>query len=476
MKGNIEKAKEKLVELLGKERVSDSPDVLYIYSQDMTENEPSFPDMVVIPQKREEVQEIVKIASEFKIPLVPFVTGNNVGGLTIPERGGIIVDMKRMKGIEVNEEEMYMVLEPGVTFGELRVHLERNHPSLIYSYPLAPPYTSVLMNALLDGLNNLSTRYGAMSEWIQGLEVVLSDGSVAKIGAPAVSTSWFSRAPLPDLSGLFISWQGTTGIVTKGALMLLPALPFRKRFLVLTHSYSSAYHLIMALSRKRAFDEIAGFSWVAGKTFFLREGTVKKSEDDPEFLLFVEMSGSSEEEVRVKEKIFNNALKEVEPARELEGPLDVELMVKFFPEYTKFSEFPTTLDFLLDRGGGLTWIGSYGPSKKWKEGAEGGSKVLEGFGFPPLLVARSMKEGHYQVLRFIIPFRRHEPEERKKVRECLKALAEFLLEIGYIPYKMPAWLAPLVWEKADPGYVELLKKIKKTMDPDGIMNPGKLGL
>jgi len=440
----------------------------------MTENEPSMPDIVVLPEKFEEVVEIVKIANEFKIPLVPFVTGNNVGGLTIPERGGIVMDMKRMKKIEVDEEDMYMVVEPGVTFGELKAYLDKNHPSLIYSYPLAPPYTSVLANALLDGLNNLSTRYGAMSEWIQGLEVVLPDGTVARIGGKAVSESWFSRAPLPDLCGLFISWQGTTGVVTKGALMLIPALPFRKRFLILTYTYSSAYTLIMKYSRMRAFDEIAGFSWVAGKMFFLREGRIEKSNDDPEFMLFVEMSGNSEEEIKVKERLLKEVIKDMKD--EVEEPLDVELMVKTFPEYSKFSEFPTTLDFLLDRGGGLTWVGSYGPGKRWVEGAEGASKVLESFGFPPLLVARSMKEGHYQVLRFIIPFKRYDKEEKKRVRECLKSLAECLLDKGYVPYKMPSWLAPIVWERTDKGYLELMKKIKIAIDPSGIMNPKKLGL
>ncbi len=378
--------------------------------------------------------------------------------------------------MEVDEDEMFAVVEPGVTFGEMKAYLDKNHPSLIYSYPLAPPYTSVLANAILDGLNSLSTRYGAMSEWIHGLEVVLPDGTIAKIGGRAVSDSWFSRAPLPDLCGLFISWQGTTGVVTKGALMLIPKLPFRKRFLILTYNYPSAYNLIMKYSRMRIFDEIAGFSWVAGKMFFLREGKIEKSNDEPEFMLFVEFSGNSQEEIKVKEKLMKGVFKKIERSDNIEEPLDLELMLKTFPEYSKFSEFPTTLDFLLDRGGGLTWVGSYGPNKSWVEGAEGGSRILEKFGFPPLLVARSMKEGHYQVLRFIIPFKKYDENEKKRVKECLRVLSEFLLKIRYVPYKMPSWLAPIVWERTDKGYLELLKKIKTSIDPNGIMNPGKLGL
>ncbi len=82
----INKAKEKLLSILEKEKVNADPEVLYIYSSDMTENEPSMPDIVVLPETLEDVIETVKIANEFKIPLIPFATGNNVGGLTIPEK------------------------------------------------------------------------------------------------------------------------------------------------------------------------------------------------------------------------------------------------------------------------------------------------------------------------------------------------------------------------------------------------------
>lgn len=469
----IDEALRKIEGIVGKKRVSTSPEVLYVYSYDMTENEPSMPDMVVLPETTEEVSEIVKVAYELEIPVIPFSTGNNVGGLTIPERGGIIVDLKRMKKIEVNPEDKYVIVESGVSFGELKAYLDENHPDLIYSYPLAPPYTSVLANALLDGLNNLSTRYGAMSEWIQGLEAVLGDGTIVRTGACAVSETWFGRAPLPDLSGLFISWQGTTGIVTKGALSLIPKLPFRKRVLIMTYNYETAWMLIEKASRTRSFEEIAGFSYVAGKMLMARGSKIEKSEDDPEFFAFIEFSGNTKKEIDVKEEVLSMILKNIEKEGGIfDSPVDVDTLARIYPDYSKFAELPTTLDFLLEKGG-LTWIGSYGPSKTWLKGVKGAENILTKWGFPPFLVARSMKEGHYQVIRYIITFDRTNKEEVKRVRKCLEELAEFLLDVGYIPYKAPSWAARIITQRAHPGFYELMKRIKRTLDPKGIMNPGK---
>ncbi|MHA1688036.1 MAG: FAD-binding oxidoreductase [Promethearchaeota archaeon] len=87
-----EEIHDKLVEIFGKSNVSDKQADLYPYSYDMTESKPHMPDFVVIPENKEQLIELVKYCNEKIIPLVPYITGNNVGGLTIPERGGIIVD------------------------------------------------------------------------------------------------------------------------------------------------------------------------------------------------------------------------------------------------------------------------------------------------------------------------------------------------------------------------------------------------
>ncbi|MHA1293403.1 MAG: FAD-binding oxidoreductase, partial [Promethearchaeota archaeon] len=84
----------------------------------MTESKSGLPDFVVIPENVDQLVKLVKFCNTNAIPIVPYITGNNVGGLTIPEKGGIIVDFgkKMNKILYINENMMYALLEPGVTF------------------------------------------------------------------------------------------------------------------------------------------------------------------------------------------------------------------------------------------------------------------------------------------------------------------------------------------------------------------------
>jgi len=138
----------------------------------------------------------------------------------------------------------YEKVEPGVTFGHVKAKLDRDHPHLRYAYPLSPPFTSVVANALLDGLTNMSNRHGSMAEWINTMEVVMPYGEVAVVGGGAVSPFWYGRVPLPDIAGLFISWQGTTGIITKMSLQLYPKYAHRKRWFVLAYDVDAFFTMV----------------------------------------------------------------------------------------------------------------------------------------------------------------------------------------------------------------------------------------
>ncbi|MHA1293042.1 MAG: FAD-binding oxidoreductase, partial [Promethearchaeota archaeon] len=171
---NIEKTEvlDELIKIFGKNNVTDKPHDLYPYSYDMTEAEPHMPDFVVIPENVEQIVKLNRYCNQYSIPIVPYTSGNNVGGLTIPQYGGIICDMgkKMNKIVKINDSLMYAILEPGVTFGQLEAYLKKYHPNLKYGYAYAPPYASVVSNVLLSGLTNLSCSYGGMADWINGLE------------------------------------------------------------------------------------------------------------------------------------------------------------------------------------------------------------------------------------------------------------------------------------------------------------------
>src|SRR2546421_12340379 len=87
------------------------------YSQDVSENPRGWPDLVVVPGSAGEVIELVRLADRDAVPITPVVAGYNVGGLAIPQAGGIVLDLKSLDRIvELDREAMYVVVEPGVTF------------------------------------------------------------------------------------------------------------------------------------------------------------------------------------------------------------------------------------------------------------------------------------------------------------------------------------------------------------------------
>ena len=289
----------KLIEIFGSLNVTKKTVDLYPYSYDMTECKAHMPDFIVLPENNDQLVKLVKFCNVNSIPIVPYISGNNVGGLTIPEEGGIIIDFgKRMnKILYINENMMYALLEPGVTFGQLYKFLEEFHPDLRYSYPYAPPYAGVVGNAILSGMNNMSCKLGSMGDSINGLEVIMANGTIARIGScfygngEADKDSWWSRYPMPDLMGLFINWQGMTGLITKCAVQLWPNPRFKKTYLAIVFGLKNIALVMKEAGRTEVVDDISAVSTeVVKMAVEIPEPT--KIEGEPDFAALFPISVS----------------------------------------------------------------------------------------------------------------------------------------------------------------------------------------
>lgn len=473
-KTGLETATAKLIEHLGKGKVFTDEATLLEYSEDMTEIPGALPDVVVKAVSVEEIQYVLRIANQHRIPVVPRVANTNLGGLAIPEWGGIVLDLSNMNRIlEVNEEDMYMVIEPGVSWADVRRHLDQHYPTLRFGYSLSPPETSVLCNCLLDGLTNLSLKYGSVSHWINGVEAVLPTGEVVCTGSSVFSRFWCTNSSVPNLTGLFVNFQGTTGIVTKLAVQLFPKPKFRKRMFILAYDVDKTFSFIKRLAREDICDDCGGLSWPVGKMLFGEAQPLYHDPDEPLFFIYLDVSHNFENIFHAKLEAIRGLLSEhrKEGAR-FEDPFDVTNIVALEPAFQKFADFPTRLDFLLDRGG-LTWIGTYGPTSQWEIGVKRGMEIMMKHGFPPTVVTRPMMGGHFGVLRFITVFDKRNAEEVQRVTALNTELCDIVIDKGFIPYKTPVWVLKRHRDKINANFLALLKKIKATIDPNNIMNPGK---
>lgn len=471
--------KERLESIVGSQFVSSASGDLFIYGSDMTENAPRSPSFVVMPENADEIQMIVGLANELLVPLVPFVTGQSVGGLTIPQvDGAVIVDLKRMNRIlEVDEEAMYMLVEPGVTFGHVRAYLDEHHPNLRYTYPIAPPYTSVVANALLQGLCDLSSVRGAMADFINGLEAVLPTGEVVRVGSGVSGHSnWFGRYPLPDLVGLFSGWQGMTGIVTKMSLKLWPKKPIIEHFALFTFGEEDTVGLVKQIARTDVVEDLDCMSLTIVKGLMGLTPPIQALEGEPDYATLIAISANTESEFKEKATQLSEVVEKDRKRDPRVALVPWDLIGKLMgDEARQWIDFPSDSFKPLAQYDGVTWMGTYIHPAKWGEALKRGRAIVERHSFELMAFLKSMDSLHFAEFKFIIRFPKN-AETIARVRSCNSELLEMALSLGAIPYKTPVWSAKKLHEHIDPEYVRLVKHIKETLDPNDIMNPGRWGL
>jgi FAD/FMN-containing dehydrogenase len=461
--------------IVGSDFVTTSRADLYIYSQDLTQAPPMWPDIAVLPGTLEELRAVVHLANREKIAVTPYVAGGNIGGLAIPQRGGILLDLKRMDRIvEVNETDMYAVVEPGVTFGHIKAHLDKHHPGLVYTYAFSPPSTGIIANSILQGLDNLSFRYGAASHWVTGLEVLLATGELVKIGSCSISKTWQSIAPFPELAGLFLGWQGATGVITKMAVSLWPKPNHSSALHFQFMDLEGAYEFLRVISRTRIPDDLIGTSFALGKVSRIAMEHKKASlypaltrgPDEPEFTTSVEVSGNTPGELDAKLRVIDEVVRgELRHVR-LNAPP---------PTPSTSARFPMQTLPVLSSGGGLTWVGCYGPMSRWLETVRRGCALQDKYDISRSCYTRVMNEGHFVGLRWMLPFDKGDPDMVRRVSDLCAEQLDLVLEMGYVPYKTPLWAIEKIETRAGADWVNLHRRVKKMLDPNDIFNPGRWG-
>ena len=469
---NNSKLISELKNAIGERYVSDRPEIKYLYHYDFITAEPEGKcDIVIIPGSAEEVQEIVKIANRYKIPLVAWVSGINFGSIATPRRGGIVVDLRRLNRVlEVNEDDMYAVIEGGITWADLQGYLEMNHPDLRAGITWSPPGTGVIPSCLCYGMFDLGMIGGSGAEFINGLEVVLGSGELVKVGSCSLSNYWYGRQPLPDLAGLFIGWEGTTGVVTKASIKLWPKLPFREDYTGIGLTVDDSYPTLLKLSKAGLgiCDILCiNFGWGQSIQELYEKNAVMDAikENMPDFISVITTQAYTEKQHEAQCEAIKNICKEGK-IRLLSASDGVETVKPPPIQYWNFWNFT--------RGGGGQWIGSYCSTRDVVKYYNISRKICLKYGKPPQFYSRILFGGHYVVARSNVNFNKNDPKDIEIARKILKEIHDEVQKLdGVVMYKPPLWAVQCYKDKTLPSTTELINKIKKILDPNNIMNPGQ---
>lgn len=194
--------------MLGEHRVTDNLTTREQHSKDESYHPPHLPDVVVFPESRDEVIQVMKFADRHQIPVTPFGVGSSLEGHVIPSKGGISLDLQQMNRIlEIRPEDFQVRVQPGVTRTQLNQQLKKYG----LFYPVDPGADATIGGMVATNASGTtSVRYGVTRDQVLELEVVLADGRVLQTGSGAAKSS--SGYHLP---GLFVGSEGTLGVFTE---------------------------------------------------------------------------------------------------------------------------------------------------------------------------------------------------------------------------------------------------------------------
>jgi len=480
--------KVKLQETVGPEHFYDDPEVLGTYSKDFSLLPPGVPNYVVKPKTTEEVQKVIKLANEQLLPVVPVSSAVHFHGATIPKQGGIVLDLTRMNQIlEVDELNRRIRVEAGVTWEQITSELEKRGFRIMM--PLLPhPLRSVVTDYLEREVpTNTVYDYG---EPLQSMEVVWPTGEIFRTGSASVTGYPDSPSKGANPSGPGLDFyrflqgaQGTMGVVTWANLKIEYLPKIDKILFAAAREFNNAIDFLYRVLRLRLGQEclllnntnlaaIVAEDWP--KDFEKLRASL------PPWTLILVISGMQrrpEEKIQYEEETLSKILKNEFPKIRLGDSLPgfPHLGKKLLPMLRK--PWPKEVTYWKNRYKGayqsLFFITKPVLASKFVNKVE---EVAVRHGYPIgdiggyLQPIEHNRACHLEFNFFYDPANYSEVE---KVRSLYREAAQVLLNEGALFTRPYGELAKLVYDRAT-GYTMVLRRVKKTFDPNNIMNPGNL--
>jgi D-lactate dehydrogenase (cytochrome) len=443
--------------IVGAERLSVGSSELDLHARDESFHESHRPEIVLWPQSAHEISEILEYANEQLISVTPWAAGTSLEGNPIPLYGGIVLDLRQMdRVIEIRPDDLQATVEPGLDF----VALNKRLRSFGLFFPPDPGATATLGGMVANDAKGIrAIKYGSTGDHVLKLEIVLPSGQIIQVGSHALrSSSGY------DLKSLFIGSEGTLGVFTQITLKLagIPA-----EYLAAIAGFDSLDEATPAVAKIiQTGLQPAALELLDAETVRL-VNRFKQLELAEVPTLFMEFQGSSraalEEDLQIVEAIcreqrclqFQAGLGRAERDRLWEGRYSVHDAIR--------AGYPRRAAIVVDVA---VPISCYPEIVRCAQNALERSSLIG-----PTFGHAGAGNLHVEIL-----YQSESQAERERAHAANEAIVLRALElggtatgehgigIGKIPFMAREHGASL----------ELMKSVKRLIDPNNIMNPGKL--
>ena len=458
---NLQTTIKAITAIVGPGRVSVTEADLSQHARDQSDHPACPPDIVAWPKTTAEVSAIISHANSVGLPVVAWGAGTSIEGNPIPVRGGIVLDFREMNQIlEIHQNDFQVTVQPGVLYKDMNKTLAR------YGLFFAPDPGA---NASIGGMiaNNAAgirtVKYGATKDNVLALEVVKADGQVLRTGSRSVKQSAGY-----DLTRLFVGSEGTLGIVTGATLKLAP-LP--EHFSAVTAAFPSVnnaaeavYSIIGAGLGPAALELLDTNTAAALNT---EEGI--NLADSPN--LFMEFNGASEaalsEELKMVEEICNECR-----CQKFQAGVGREARSRLWK--ARHSAFEVMVR--LHPGEAYLLTDASVPISQYPALVAAADEIMEELNLRGYTLGNA-GDGNLHTALF---FPANDPEARDRAERINSHIVKRALELSGTStgeHGVGLGKQKYMAQEHGPVAMRLMQDIKTVLDPNNILNPGKvLGL
>ena len=466
----------------GIDRVLTSPQARSTFARDALRPHRGFSAMraieqtplaVVQPGSTADVAKLIQIASHYHTPLVPFGGGSGLMGGALSVRPGIVVDLQRMNAVlEIDEQALTARVQSGVRLRLLGERLAQQNLLLGHD-PWSITIATVGGALSTNGLGYLGGRYGSMGEQLLGLEAVLGTGEIVR------TTPARKRSTGPDIAKLLIGAEGTLGIITEATLQIFPRPEGQKLLGFHFPDFAAGFQALLAMQRQGVRSTSMDLSldtWpkeIQGQ----RDDLTAEPTPLPYLVLYFE---GFEQEVAAHTAAATSLAREYDGQPE-EDPITLETYWSTRHAIAdRWAQDPEQREGKwLDTPAGkaqLDFLHMVVPVKKLLDFRRQVAALTQAHGVTMCQEAVWIWPECYSLVLYCSPV--HNADAPQAMRLATDAMLGLVQDIGgsieYV-HGLGVRLGHLA-ERELGNTMNALRRLKESFDPDGILNPGKLGL